>query len=199
MNNAQGIIHTDVHFHSEVPFITFLRLVHFGITLAISLGLLSLALTPHAETWSVEDRKLFLPGDSTTFHGRDRFAPVAAALANGTPISRAGPAIGSIVRIDYQEPQYGDESVLGRIVAVDRFGNLITDIERAGVRFEPFELHARDLVVDRVEVNYGDAGPGPFLITGSSGRIEISVANGSAAERLRLRRLQRVEVRKRPV
>jgi S-adenosylmethionine hydrolase len=169
------------------------------IFLAPDNGLLSLVLTEGSEIRSVENRALFLPTDSTTFHGRDRFAPVAAALANGTPLGEVGPPLKSIVRIAYEVPEYGGESARGRIVAVDRFGNLITDIERTRLPFDDFELHARDLVIDRIESNYGQAAPGPFLIVGSSGCIEVSIANGSAAERLRLRRLQRVEVRRRPV
>ncbi len=142
---------------------------------------------------SVENAALFLPNDSTTFHGRDRFAPVAAALANGLPIADVGPRVEQLVTLPYQPPLYG-EVVRGTIVAVDRFGNAITDIERARVPFEPFALHVRDLVIGRVETTYGGAAPGPFLIVGSSGHIEISVANASAAARLQLRRLERVEL-----
>lgn len=143
--------------------------------------------------FSVEDQSLFLPHGSTTFHGRDRFAPVAAALTNGTAISSVGPELAEIRTLNYQPPSYG-EVVRGTIVAVDRFGNVITDIEAARVPFSPFALHVRDIVIDRMEKNYGDAAPGPFLIVGSSGFIEISIARASAAERLQLRRLERVEI-----
>ena len=139
---------------------------------------------------SIEDESLFLPASSTTFHGRDRFAPVAAALANGTRVD--GPRV-ELVKLRYKPPTYGDEVVRGTIVAVDRFGNVITDIERARVK-GPFSLRVRDLVVDRIEETYGDAAPGPVLIVGSSGHVEISLANASAAERLQLRRLERVEL-----
>jgi len=53
----------------------------------------------------------------------------------------------------------------------------------------------RDLTVERLEQNYGDAAPGPFLIVGSTGCIEISIARASAAERLQIGRLERVELR----
>ena len=143
---------------------------------------------------SVENSALFLPDNSTTFHGRDRFAPVAAALAKGLSIAVVGPKIDQIVTLPYTPPVYGDV-VLGSIVAIDRFGNAITDIERARVPFEPFALHVGDVVIDRLEKTYGGAAPGPFLIVGSTGCIEISVANASAADRLKLRRLEPVEVR----
>jgi S-adenosylmethionine hydrolase len=103
------------------------------------------------------------------------------------------------VRLAYDSPRYDDGVATGSVVAVDRFGNLITDIERARLRFERFELQAGDLVIDRIEENYAAAEPGPFLITGSSGLLEISLSHASAASRLGIRRLDRVEVRKRPV
>lgn len=142
---------------------------------------------------AVTNESFFLPDGSNTFHGRDRFAPVAAAIANGTAIASLGPRLESIVRLQYEPPSYGD-IVRGTIVAVDRFGNAITDIERAKIPFTPFALRVREHVIDRVESNYGNAAPGAFLIVGSTGCVEISVTNASAAERLQLRRLERVEL-----
>lgn len=145
------------------------------------------------EAYAVTNEALFLPGGSNTFHGRDRFAPVAAALAQGTKLAELGPRLAQLVRLPYQPPSYG-EMVCGTIVAVDRFGNAITDIVLARIPFARFVLRVREHDIDRLEWNYGDAAPGPFLITGSSGCLEISVANASAAERLQLRRLERVEL-----
>ncbi len=142
--------------------------------------------------FEVSNESLFLPNGSTTFHGRDRLAPVAAALANGARLEDLGPAIETLVMLPYEPPAYG-EVVVGTIVAIDRFGNAITDIEAARVPFARFTLHSGDVVVDRMEQTY--AGVGAFLIVGSSGCIEISIAGGSAAERLHLRRLQSVELR----
>lgn len=144
-----------------------------------------------AEGRSVENETLFLPASSTTFHGRDRFAPVAAALAGDLSLDVLGPAV-TLGRLPYEPPVYG-RVVRGSIVAVDRFGNAITDIEASRLG-RPFVLRVRDLVLDRIESTYGDAAPGPFLIVGSSGHVEISIANASAAERLQLRRLERVEL-----
>ena len=161
------------------------------ILLAPDNGLLSLI--ERGRVRAVENETLFLPGDSNTFHGRDRFAPVAAALANGLSLDEVGPALTNIVQLPYDPPSYG-QIVGGTIVAVDRFGNLVTDIEAARVAFNPFALEARGITIDRLERTYAGAAPGAFLIVGSSGWIEISVANGSAAERLQMRRLDRVQV-----
>src|SRR5262249_32019081 len=130
---------------------------------------------------SVENESFFLPDGSTTFHGRDRFAPVAAAIANGTALGDLGPRVDEIVRFDYTLPSYGEVRVDGTIVAVDHFGNLITDIEASRISFDPV-LRAGWHVVDRVERSYGGAKESPFLIAGSIGCFELSVANGSAAD-----------------
>ena len=142
---------------------------------------------------SVQNESFFLPNGSTTFHGRDRFAPVAAAIANGTALSELGPPIDDLVHLDYSPPSYGDGRAEGTIIAVDRFGNLITDIEAAKIAFAPV-LRAGSHVVDRVEQNYGDAKRGAFLIVGSTGCLEVSVANGSAADVLQLGRGERVSI-----
>jgi len=156
-------------------------------------GVLSLVIAPPAV--SVENESFFLPNGSSTFHGRDRFAPVAAAIANGTALAELGPRIDDLVRLDYTPPSYGDACVDGTIVAVDRFGNLITDVEAARIDFAP-RLSAGSHVVDRVERSYGDAKGGPFLIVGSTGCLELSVANGSAADLLQLSRGEKVMILK---
>jgi len=132
---------------------------------------------------SVENESFFLPAGSTTFHGRDRFAPVAAAIANGTAIAELGPRVSEIVTLEHES---------GTIVAIDRFGNAITDIERASIPFEPFAVRIGDTVVRRVSNTY--EGDGPFVIVGSTGTVEISVAGASAADLLQLRRGDRVEI-----
>lgn len=162
------------------------------VFLAPDNGLLSFVI--RAAGYSVENSALFLPHGSTTFHGRDRFAPVAAALANGMPLADVGPRIESIVTLDYEAPHYG-EQVRGTVVAIDRFGNVITDIEGARVPFPKFAMHIGTHTVARLEENYGDAAPGPFLIVGSTGHLELSIANASAAEQLDVQRLRRVELR----
>jgi S-adenosylmethionine hydrolase len=129
---------------------------------------------------SVTNEALFLPQGSTTFHGRDRFAPVAAAIANGTPLDELGPPISDPVMLDY-EP--------GAIVRIDRFGNCITDIVPPAT---PFAIVVGDLRIDNIRTTYN--GDGAFAVIGSTGCIEISVANGSAATELQLRRGDRVTI-----
>jgi hypothetical protein len=155
-------------------------------------GLLSLVAAPPAI--SVENEAFFLPHGSTTFHGRDRFAPVAAAIANGARINELGPRIDSMVTLDYTPPAYDCARAEGTIVAVDQFGNLVTDIETARLPFARYAARAGAHTVARMARAYGEAGDGAFLITGSSGYVEISVANASAAALLQLERGDRVTI-----
>lgn len=141
---------------------------------------------------AVENESLFLPDSSTTFHGRDRFAPVAAALANGMPIEQLGPRIDDLVRLDYTPPVYERKRAEGTIVAVDRFGNLITDLERSKIPFASFALQAKQMRIDRMSTTY--TGEAPFMIIGSTGCVEISASQASAAALLQLSRGDRVTI-----
>ncbi|MGZ7041724.1 MAG: SAM hydrolase/SAM-dependent halogenase family protein [Thermoanaerobaculia bacterium] len=151
------------------------------IYLAPDNGLLTFV-ADRAEIRSVEDASLFLPGGSSTFHGRDRFAPVAAALANGLSIDKLGPSVHDIIRLDYER---------GTIVSIDRFGNAITDLTPPTARFA---VKVNGVAIDRLVRTYEEGGERPFLIIGSAGCIEISLRNGSAADLLHLRRGDRVEI-----
>jgi len=143
---------------------------------------------------SIENASLFLPDGYTTFHGRDRFAPVAAAIANGTPLDELGPRIDDRVKLDYTPPKYESNCATGCIIDVDRFGNCITDLEHARLGFEPHMLRACGAVITRTSTTYAEAGRGPFMIVGSGGCYEISITNESAAEMLQLGRFDVVTI-----
>jgi len=130
--------------------------------------------------YEVTNESFFLPDGSTTFHGRDRFAPVAAALANGTRIDDLGPRVDDRVPLDYTP---------GAIIRIDRFGNCITDLMPTAT---PFALIVNDYRISDIRTNY--SGDGAFLIIGSTGCIEISIAGGSAASLLHLSRGDRVAI-----
>jgi S-adenosyl-L-methionine hydrolase (adenosine-forming) len=132
------------------------------------------------DAYEVRDESLFLADGSTTFHGRDRFAPVAAALANGIPIDDLGPRVDDRVPLDYTP---------GAIIRIDRFGNCVTDLVPLAT---PFKVVVNDQQIEDLRTTY--TGDGAFVIIGSTGAIEISVAGGSAASLLQLRRGDRVTI-----
>ncbi len=125
------------------------------------------------------------PSASPTFHGRDLFAPAAAALASGTALERLGPPFGGIPeRLAYTEPHYEGKSIVGEIVYVDRFGTLVTNLTPELV--PPYAVLAVEgLDIGPLRRTYADVPTGGLLAyVGSGGAVEIAVRNGSAARRL---------------
>jgi S-adenosyl-L-methionine hydrolase (adenosine-forming) len=158
-------------------------------------GLLSLLPWSDWRMFSVENGAYFLPGGSMTFHGRDRFSPVAAALARGAAPEEMGPRIDpeSIARLPYEQPSYGPDRAKGTVVAIDRFGNVVTDVESARIPGAARVEVGPEIITARA-TSYSEISAGAFFLTGSSGTIEVSVARGSAAEMLHVARFDRVEV-----
>ena len=134
----------------------------------------------------------FLQPRSNTFHGRDIFAPVAAALAKGVEADRFGDEITDYVRFAAPRPKPVDERTLkGIVLKVDRFGNLITNITPADMPalFEAgpaaFKITAGKGQATRVCANYSQGAPGEvFGILGSMGFLEIATNRGSAYQLL---------------
>ena len=117
-------------------------------------------------------------GTSSTFHGRDVFAPAAVHLAQGQPFDALGaPVTEPVIRRTPEAHRAADGSLHGQVVTIDRFGNAITNL--LGVRGGAVDVAGRTVPVRRV---YGDVAPGePLALVGSSGLLEISVRDGSAA------------------
>src|SRR5215831_3214422 len=137
----------------------------------------------------IQNQLFLLKNRSTTFHGRDIFAPSAAWLARGTRPAAFGSLINDYVQLGLLKPQrMGKRIWSGTVLKADRFGNLITNFPIADfgdIRGRAFEMHVGLRLVDRLCSNYAQAAPGElFAIVGSSGFIEVSVNQGSAAKQL---------------
>ena len=123
---------------------------------------------------------------SSTFDGRDVFAPAAAFLATGVEIEKLGPRIGDLVQPAWNQPQRSDDRVQGRIVHIDFFGNITTNIPAAlTTQWRPRMTvdvilnakHKEAIFAER----YADARePGLLVLIGSSSLVEIAVNRGSA-------------------
>ncbi|CAG1773020.1 partial Adenosyl-chloride synthase, partial [uncultured bacterium] len=125
-----------------------------------------------------------VPGDaSPTCHGRDVFAPAAAALARGTPLDSLGqPAETPVMRRTPEAVRDPGGWVRGEVIVVDRFGNAVTNI--LGVRDGEVRIGVTTVPVKRV---YADVAAGEAVaLVGSSGLLEIAVRDGSAARTLGL-------------
>lgn len=126
---------------------------------------------------------------SRTFHGRDIFAPAAAWLAAGMRPASMGKQIDDHLKLAFQTPQRTARRVWsGTVLHIDRFGNLITNFrisEFEGVRTRPFQIAIGPGAISRLALTYADSDPGePVVVEGSSGFLEISVNQSSAARAL---------------
>lgn len=174
-------------------------------------GLFSWALANVPEWTAVEIREpaYRLPRVSSTFHGRDIFAPAAAYLAAGVPLEKLGPRVEDLVWLPPPRLEVGDLGVEGEILYADRFGNLVTSIghlEWEGdtlvlvLAFGPggsgrrFSAGAAGVVVGSpglkpralgIRRTYGEVAVGePLALVGSNGFLEIAVCQGSAVAAL---------------
>ena len=121
---------------------------------------------------------------SPTFHGRDVFAPVAAHISTGVPLREFGGAVSSIHVLAPPRPEAlegGD--LLGHVLHIDHFGNIITDIQREDLPQEKFRLEVGELRIASLGQTYCEA-DGLTALIGSSGYLEIALKNGSAARSL---------------
>lgn len=132
------------------------------------------------------NQQYFLPNVSPTFHGRDLFAPVAAHLAAGVPLADLGPALRDPLRIPLPRPERISGGWRGHVVAIDRFGNLATDLT-ADLLAGAADLLVRlgGVEVRGLQTAYGERPAGSLVaLFDSQGRLEIAVVNGSAAARI---------------
>ncbi|MCB9556149.1 MAG: SAM-dependent chlorinase/fluorinase [Deltaproteobacteria bacterium] len=145
-------------------------------------GLLSLVLGDRADVWQVDQEKYALAPCSRTFHGRDVFAPVAAALAGGEAPEACGTALDDWQRcFEVVNADADADPIIGEVVHVDRFGNLVTNIVAEPLDSD-LELRIADHAIDGVSTSYSAVASGRWLCyEGSSGYLEVAVRDGSAA------------------
>jgi len=136
------------------------------------------------------EAQFWLPHVSATFHGRDVFAPAAAHIASGVPVASLGRQLHELVAGAVPQPVLVDgHGLRGNIVHIDRFGNCITSITREHLQQQALGERIVVEIVDRqlpgLFRTYAECPPGvPICMLGSSDRLELAVANGSAARLL---------------
>ncbi len=143
--------------------------------------------------------RYFLSPLSRTFHGRDIFAPVAAYLSLGVKPEAFGPGLDSWTELDFEKPRIGKGSLMGEILHIDTFGNLITSIdEKQLVQFaddHPFVIKIGKRTIHDLKKGYWEGKRNqPMALIGSGGFLEISIREGNAQEVLRVKRGNRIEI-----
>jgi len=140
---------------------------------------------PPRAVHEVANRDLFLKSVSRTFHGRDIFAPTAGAIVAGLPLADAGREVDDWLTLDLPRPvAHPDGRVTGSVIYIDRFGNLITNIPGPQLPVLPV-VEVAGRCIEGLSPSYTAADPGDLLaLISSSGRLEIAVNRGRAADTL---------------
>lgn len=155
-----------------------------GILVGPDNGLLSLATPPAATAFAITDERHFLSPRSRTFHGRDVFAPVAAALATGTQPNALGPAVHDLVRLEVPAPAISDGEVTGQVIYIDHFGNLVTNIPSNAVSPGAQLHHGVTVSAPLVESYAAVADGAPLAVVNSWDLVELAIRDDSARVRL---------------
>ncbi len=147
----------------------------------------------------LDRRKYHLSKVSTTFHGRDVFAPVAAHLSLGVKPNAFGYETSSLKELGFPKPVVREEKLFGEILYVDTFGNLVSNIDgRVAIRFargRPFVIRTRGKRISVLKEGYWEGKKGePIALFGSGGFLEISVREGNAQKALKMKRGDPIQI-----
>lgn len=143
--------------------------------------------------------EFFLPEVSPTFHGRDLFAPVAAHLSFGIAPESFGRVIKSWNEISFPEPVLRQEKLIGEVVHIDTFGNLVCNIDYKNLlkfsKSRPFVIKIGKRTMRGLKKGYWEGRKDePMALIGSGGFLEISVREGNAQKVLKMKKGDRVQV-----
>jgi S-adenosylmethionine hydrolase len=151
-------------------------------------GIFALALSRErdVEIREIVNPPFVRPRVSSTFHGRDVYGPCAGQISGGSAFEAVGPAVEQLVRLDYPKTRQDGDTLVGEIVSVDSFGNLITNISEhtlksfAGRR--KIEIYFANERFNEIRDHYSEVPKKtPLILYSSSGYLEISMNEGNAA------------------
>jgi hypothetical protein len=139
----------------------------------------------------LRNTKFMLSGVSSTFHGRDVFAPAAAYVEKGIKAEKFGPEITEPVKPEFTKVKHTKDGLICRVLHIDSFGNAITNLNKKEVTHlsENFNMKTqeKDLKL-KLRKTYGDTKPNePLALIGSHGFLEIALNRGNAAEKYKIK------------
>jgi len=154
-------------------------------------------LAPELQAVAITKPEFWRSPVSSTFHGRDIFAPVAARLSLGSPPEDFGEAITSLVILPASTPSQEADTLTGHVIHIDNFGNLITNIRSTDLPQEhrPVAIEVGNKLISGLSRTYAE-GEGLLALIGSSGYLEISLKNGDARAFLGVEVGSEVKIRK---
>ena len=141
--------------------------------------------------YEITNKKYMLNTISNTFHGRDIFTPVAAHIINGVPFEKFGNPINDFIDLDLGKPIIEKSSATGKIIHIDKFGNIITNIDGINLR-KVLDFDKKIMIFigqKQKEIpflkSYAYIRKNSYLATiGSSNFFEIGINQGNAAKKL---------------
>ncbi len=135
----------------------------------------------------ISNSGLFMKNISSTFHGRDIMCPVAAAIAKGLPEKKIGPLFPEFRTLPFPQPVKAGNRVTGQVIAIDHFGNVITNISRAHLNAKAV-FNISDRMLKGLKLTYASVPEGEAMaLIGSFGFLEFSVRNGNFAKTFDIR------------
>ena len=165
-------------------------------------GVLTPAINPASRIYELSSKKYFLPEISFTFHGRDVFAPAAAWIAKGTPLSKMGRKINDPQLLELPQPEVKKNAITGEIIHIDHFGNCISNISSELLN-ATFQLNvALTLKIGKTRIHdfsshYSQCKKGDIgCLINSCGKVEIFCRDGNAASKLKFRLGTRLTIKK---
>ena len=130
----------------------------------------------------ISNPRYILADVSSTFHGRDIFAPVAGYVSMGTQLEDLGKEIRNPVKLPVREPQIRGNEIIGEVIYTDHFGNLATNIPHDLVK-PGSKIYIGKNIIKGISRSYSEVPEGELLaIIGSSGFLEVSVNQGRASD-----------------
>lgn len=143
------------------------------------------------DIYMITNRKYMLENISQTFHGRDIFAPIAGYVSRGIKLSEIGPKLNlsEIAKITFNKPIIRDKKIIGEILYIDGFGNIVTNIDANIIKKLCIGRHRISLEIAEHKYmlplvkSYSDVDRGkPLLIIDSFNMLEIAINGGDASK-----------------
>jgi S-adenosylmethionine hydrolase len=143
-------------------------------------------LGPELKGYAITRAEYWRQPVSATFHGRDILAPVAARLSLGMPALSLGDNIDTVAAWPLPHPQKRENFIIGRVLHVDSFGNLITNVKESDLSAfgQSVTIIVNNYLINSIRLVY-TGGSGVIALFGSSGYLEIAAVNSSAADFLK--------------
>jgi len=148
---------------------------------------------------ALTNQKYIFSQVSTTFHGRDLFAPVAGHLSLGVKPNAFGKEVHSWTKLIFNKPRIEGKKLIGEVLHVDAFGNLISNIDEKQllhfVKDQPFIIKTDKRIIKGLKRGYWEGKKGEAMaLFGSGGFLELSVREGRAQKILKVKKGDRILV-----